>query len=232
MTIEKIDKIKQVSERLKALQVDRPDTMDTAVMRERFETLLRDEGKKTNEVGPLNRDPNTAVSPMETARQNGTVASLDKALTPESITSQVRQTSTRIEALKKRVETPDVTVKPSMTGMLRKKLLHIDSSIESALQRAGATESDLQASKAGGREIVDNAMNPIHRFIGLLTHGQQNLQDIELHMESLRGNNQLDPTMLMSIQLKVARVQQEIELFTSLLNKALESTKTIMNIQV
>jgi hypothetical protein len=37
---------------------------------------------------------------------------------------------------------------------------------------------------------------------------------------------------MLAMQIKVGYVQQEIEFFTSLLNKALESTKTIMNVQV
>jgi len=44
--------------------------------------------------------------------------------------------------------------------------------------------------------------------------------------------NQLSPATMLLIQIKVGYIQQEIELFTSMLNKALESTKTIMNVQV
>jgi len=37
---------------------------------------------------------------------------------------------------------------------------------------------------------------------------------------------------LLAVQVKLSFVQQELEFFTNVLNKALESTKTIMNIQV
>jgi hypothetical protein len=37
---------------------------------------------------------------------------------------------------------------------------------------------------------------------------------------------------MLRIQLKVGYITQEVEFFTAVLNKALESTKTIMNVQV
>jgi hypothetical protein len=37
---------------------------------------------------------------------------------------------------------------------------------------------------------------------------------------------------MLAMQVKVGFVQQEMEFFTGMLNKALESTKTLMNVQV
>lgn len=230
MAIEKIDKIKKVSERIESLTIDKPSSADTTMMKERFEALLNQEGKQVNSTEQATKE--TAVqSPIDSYQKDHTSVQPTQAATPESVQSQVQRTANRLEEVKLRVQaTENTELHPSMTGMLKKKLLHIDSSIESALAKAKAKESDPLGT--ADRPVVDNALNPIHRFVGLLTHGQHNLSAIEYHMESLQNNNELNPVQLMSVQLKVARVQQEIELFTSLLNKALESTKTIMNIQV
>jgi hypothetical protein len=46
------------------------------------------------------------------------------------------------------------------------------------------------------------------------------------------NNKEITPANMLRIQMKVSYMQQEIEFFTAVLNKALESTKTIMNVQV
>ena len=51
-------------------------------------------------------------------------------------------------------------------------------------------------------------------------------------VEQFNLTGQITPANMLAIQMKMGYVQQQIELFTSLLNKALESTKTIMNVQV
>jgi hypothetical protein len=82
-------------------------------------------------------------------------------------------------------------------------------------------------------EKVSPTENPIVKFVGYLTHAQYQLQHLGDTIEQLQlTQKELTPANMLAIQIKVGYVQQEIEFFTSLLNKALESTKTIMNVQV
>ena len=69
--------------------------------------------------------------------------------------------------------------------------------------------------------------------MSFLTNSQQQLENLNgtiAHL-NIAGPN-LSPANMLAIQLKMNAVTQQIELFTSLLNKALESAKTIMNVQV
>jgi hypothetical protein len=74
---------------------------------------------------------------------------------------------------------------------------------------------------------------PIDRFIGFLTHGQYQLQKLASDVQMMHLNKEeISPASMLAIQIKVGYVQQEIEFFANMLNKALESTKTIMNVQI
>jgi hypothetical protein len=69
--------------------------------------------------------------------------------------------------------------------------------------------------------------------LGLLTHGQTQLDTLTKDIGIMRQQQgEINPADMLLIQIKVTHIQQEIELFTSILNKALESTKTVMNVQV
>ena len=75
---------------------------------------------------------------------------------------------------------------------------------------------------------------PIEKFMGLLTHSQGQLETLTQDLKEMAtmSTNQLNPATMLLVQVKVNHISQQIELFTSLLNKVLESTKTIMNVQV
>jgi hypothetical protein len=73
----------------------------------------------------------------------------------------------------------------------------------------------------------------MERFLGLLTHSQAQLGNLAGDIKGITTmDKELSPATMLLLQVKVGYIQQEIELFTSMLNKALESTKTIMNVQV
>jgi len=230
MSLDKIEKISKVGEKLKELQVDRTGQLDTAVMKERFEALMRDDVKKPHETDQLAKDAHKA-SPMEEAGKIGGQTNPTSRATADDIVQQSNSTVERIEGVKQTIASSELTLKPSVEGLLSKKLHHIDSNIKVALQKAGAKEADLKAA-GNDEQLVDGVMNPVHRFLGLLTDGQNKLENLSTIVGSVGPGEQLSPSSMLAIQIKVARVQHEIELFTSLLNKALEGTKTIMNVQV
>jgi len=130
-----------------------------------------------------------------------------------------------MDELKNKLSTPNLEIKSSVQNLLQSKLTHIDESLKIALNKAGVEYVAPVAQK--------NLSTPIERFLGFLTSAQAGLEglgnDVE-RMSLVKG--QISPADMLAVQVKVGYIQNEIEFFTALLNKALESTKTIMNIQV
>jgi hypothetical protein len=132
----------------------------------------------------------------------------------------------QIEEVKNKLSSSSVEIKGSVQTLLRNKLSHIDENLRIALNKAGVEYVTPGTAS-------QNLTNPIERFLGFLTDGQFQLQHLAASLEHMgMSKEQLTPARMLAVQLKVGYIQQELELFTNLLNKALESTKTIMNVQV
>ena len=148
------------------------------------------------------------------------------AATPEELAIQSRQVIAEIEGLKNTLNNPDLELKRSYQTILRNKLQHIDDSLRVALDKAGLEYVPPE-------EIKSSMKSPVERFLGFLTHGQTQMERLNGEVQAMAASKeQLKPASMLAIQLKVGYMQQELEFFSSLLNKALESTKTIMNVQV
>lgn len=146
---------------------------------------------------------------------------------PRELADQSKGVIARIEEIKGQLSDPELEIKGDFKRILRNKLEHIDGNLKIALEKAGIPYVP--------PEVAVNLENntPIKRFLGLLTGGQEHLKSLGSELELFaNGDKNLNPARLMMIQIKVNYVQQEIEFFSSLLNKALESAKTIMNVQV
>jgi hypothetical protein len=75
--------------------------------------------------------------------------------------------------------------------------------------------------------------SPAVRFLSFLTESDKKLGGFVDEINSLKlGEGRLSPETLFAVQIKLGFVQTELEFFTATLNKALESTKTIFNIQI
>lgn len=144
---------------------------------------------------------------------------------PETIKGQAKDAIAQIEGIKTQLSQAKSEIKPSYQTLLRNRLTHIDDNLKIALNKVGVEYTSPQITAPG------NA-NPIRKFIGFLSNSQQQLANLNIAIDQFSMSGQLTPANLLTIQMKMNYVQQQIELFTSLLNKALESTKTIMNVQV
>jgi flagellar hook-basal body complex protein FliE len=220
MALEKIDKIKKVSQKLKPLtRVQEPnkDYFDALMQQKRVtaektEGLSKDASEKAgatlfDEVRSLNQRPDVATRSS-----------------PNDLVAQAEDVIAQIDTLKTKLETPELDIKSSVQTLLRNKLNHIDENLKVALDKTGSEYAKPERSEGMSR--------PIDRFLGLLTHSQNQLETLASDVKAMAVENEMSPASMLLIQIKVAKVQQEIELFTSMLNKALESTKTIMNVQV
>lgn len=148
-------------------------------------------------------------------------------LTREELIAQADTISAKIESVKQALSAENITIKPGYKTKLGNKLDHINESLRIAVEKTAPEGTPV--ANAPASEFV----NPIQKFLGQMSHAQYQMDSIQTYLSSMNENQgRLNPANMLAIQMKVYGVQQEMELFTNMLNKALESTKTIMNVQV
>ncbi len=161
----------------------------------------------------------------EVRNLNSKVSNMSKLSTVD-IKGQSKQLIAQIEDVKTQLSQSTTDIKSSYQTLLRNRLTHIDANLKIALSKAGVEYTPPAQSTTASK-------SPIEKFIGYLTNSQHQLENLNKTIDALNLDNaNLTPANMLALQIKVGYVQQQIELFTSLLNKALESTKTIMNVQV
>lgn len=227
---ESIDKIEEISasldtKRVEQLEIEEPQR--AAPNKERFDDLMGLEQQRTPAPVKTETAAVEKISLMDQIRDINHKVDVVGRASPQTLVAQAQEVIKQIEDVKTRLATPDLELKDSVQSILKNKLSHIDESLKVALNRAGIeyTSQDLAAKP--------NLVNPIERFLGFLTHGQYQLQKLSSDVEMMHLNNtEISPASMLAIQIKVGYIQQEVEFFANMLNKALESTKTIMNVQI
>lgn len=189
--------------------------------REKFEESLRTD--TSNQARKVEPNQNSLMD--EVRALNRQVNNANKA-DPVQLADQSRGVIAQIEDIKGRLADPSLEIKGDYKRILRNKLEHIDENLKIALEKAGLEYLP--------PEILEGPGNtPVERFLGMLSNGQDQLKSLGGELAAIGGNQtHISPANLLMVQIKVNYIQQELEFFTSLLNKALESTKTIMNVQV
>jgi len=80
---------------------------------------------------------------------------------------------------------------------------------------------------------IDYEKPPMVRFLNYLTDSDRRLQTFVSDLKGLDlQKRRLQPSDMMAIQIKLGFIQNELEFFTATLNKALESIKTVFNVQI
>jgi flagellar hook-basal body complex protein FliE len=221
MAIEKIDKIKKIGKKFK------PQRPVAEPNKDYFESLMKQRRVKTEETATeqkalAKKTENTLFDEVRELNQKVDHATRSS---PGELAAQADDVIAQIDILKDKLQTPDLEIKNSVQTILRKKLNHIDENLKVALDRAGVEYKP--------PEKPTSLAKPVDRFLGLLTHAQNQLSTLGEDVRTMSlMDGELSPANMLLIQVKVSYIQQEMELFTSMLNKALESTKTIMNVQV
>lgn len=219
-----VEKVGSGTGKAKAIEGEIDPVVRVPPDREQFDDLM----KQTQSF--VNSDKTEGVSLMDQVRDiNNKVDAVSQA-TPGTIVAQASEVIKQIESVKATLATPGLEIKGSVQTLMNNKLSHIDESLKVALNRAGI---EYQPQAVGAVNPTSNLAGPIEKFIGLLTHGQYQLQRLSNDVSIMGGeNSSFTPANMLAIQIKVGYVQQEIELFTNILNKSLESIKTIMNVQI
>lgn len=223
--IEKIEEVEKVSSSSKSdiaeLIVEEPQRVPANA--EHFRSLL---GQDAPQTVKDKAEGISGTSLMDQVKDLNTKVEHISRATPAQLANQARSVIAQIENVKTKLATPNLELKDSVQTLLKNKLSHIDESLKVALSRAGVEYTPPPAPEA-------KITNPIEKFIGYLTHGQYQLNNLAKDVDQLHHlNKELAPADMLALQIKVGYITQEIEFFTNLLNSALSGTKTIMNVQV
>lgn len=227
MAIDKIEAIKKIG-KSKINAADNIEKIQGGANKDHFEALMLQQQQKQQATTAQQVEPATnSKKPTlmdQVADLNRKVEQVKK-VQPTDIVAQAQDVIARMSEIKEQLALPDQSIKPAYRNLLKNKLTHINENLKIALSAAGV-ESVPPPSPVGTN-------NPIDRFLGFLTDGQSQLQSIAKEVETMHLNkNSLNAASMLAVQIKVGFIQQELEFFSSVLNKALESTKTIMNVQV
>ncbi|HRD55400.1 MAG TPA: hypothetical protein PLC42_03280 [Parachlamydiaceae bacterium] len=227
--IERIEKIDKLDKKERANAIEEVYSQDASKAlepnKDHFQALMAQEKKKPAVEPAAAISQGSKPSLMdEVATFNTKVESASRS-NPKNIAVQATELIAQLDELKAKLATPNLELKSSVQNLLKNRLSHIDDSLKIALNKAGVEYVPPPEQK--------NLSTPIERFLGYITDAQAQLQGLGGDVEKLAlKKGEISPADMLAIQVKVGYIQQEVEFFTSLLNKALESTKTIMNVQV
>ncbi len=184
---------------------------------------------KTNLVAAS--DPVQKLSPIDQMSISSHRIERLKPVTVDQIVEQADNVRASVQAPIAKLEeaqrtNPDLRFSPAHDALLTDKLIHVDSSLKTALNKVGV---EVTAS-----EIQQNVgQKPLVKFLNMLSNSDRQLYTLVGEISSLQNSKErLTPEKLLAVQIKLGFVQSELEFFTNVLNKALEGTKTIMNVQV
>jgi len=222
---DKIESVKKITREAQDPTKDVVDNIDPkgSSNRDHFEALMQQGKTKVAAIEEPSKN-----TPMEQAARDHKAAvnhDLFQPTSPDKLIAQTERLVGQIDDIKSKLNTPNLEIKGSVQSLLKNKLSHVDDSLRIALTKAGG--------EYNAPEQQTGVTNPIDRFLGLLTNGQSEISNLTNDLKVLQDNPKaISPANLLLIQIKVGYIQQELEFFSNVLNKALESTKTIMNVQV
>jgi hypothetical protein len=153
-----------------------------------------------------------------------------KQVTMEDLKKQSNEIVSKIEKSKAQLaqaKEDNVEIKPSYQKLLKNHLSHIDDNIKIASSKLGVEPTAATAA------AETKSTNPIEKFLNMLTNSQHEMNNFEKTINDITVNGtEMSPGKMLALQVKASLISNELELFSNLLNKALEATKTIMNVQV
>jgi hypothetical protein len=161
------------------------------------------------------------ISPIDLAR----ASSLQNPPTFDSLLGQVSLSNAQIEQMQNDLATPNLRFKSSQARLLESKLADAKEHISSASEKLGVPLLP--------ETPLPQGMGPVARFLGLLTDGQNQLMAAKAQVENLKNNGEnIKPTDMLLIQIKLSQAQQEIEYSSILLSKVVDIVKQMINIQI
>ncbi|NGX46073.1 MAG: hypothetical protein K940chlam2_01255 [Chlamydiae bacterium] len=178
------------------------------------------QGAETNPLTQTGTAGTSQVSPFDLA--GGKTAAAGPTF--DTMMAQAKTAHMGLGELSQQLQTPKLKLKQSSKYILKNKLAAAGAHIRSASQKMGAQTLD---------QKVPAGMAPLGRFIGMITHGQNQLQEAQEQLSGLKDKGQnLAPADMLQIQIKLNTAQQDIEYSSILLSKSVDDIKMMMNIQL
>lgn len=232
--LEPINKVDGVGKKsLDGVQKIVPEEIEskTPANKDHFDALMAQErNKETLQAEKVDESRASKGLIEEVTALNSKVDGWKINIDTNDLVVQAQEASKQIETIKEKLASPDLEIRAPVQRLLNRKLTHIDESLRIALDKAGLEYTEI---KNATTTTASGAINPVEKLLGFLSHGQSQLDSLSSEIADLQGpTKEMTPANMLAIQIKVNYVQQELELFTNLLNKSLESTKTLMNVQV
>lgn len=188
----------------------------------------------TGVQGSLNNHP----APMqEASKLGGTLRVEDARQLGAALNrfqqSQQAQWTSMIDKVK---NNPNLDLSPTVTKQLEMKMDNIN-------RQFGRLNKSLNLppSSANGSPFIESLgittselSAPLKTFFNFIAKGERQLSGLQTEINAIcsSDNQMVNPATLLKLQLKMTHVSQQIELFTSMLNKGLESSKTVFNTQI
>lgn len=82
------------------------------------------------------------------------------------------------------------------------------------------------------KDLKNMVSTPLKNFFSYITNSQDRINAMNGEISQMGEKGQIGPADMLKVQVKMNKVQREVETFTNLLTKAIESTKTLMNVQI
>lgn len=228
---EKIEKIAKIEKLGNHSPIDKvaEEPLRQAPDKERFDTLVSNQGsardKTVGKTVELDKGSPRGSLLDEVRSLNEQVNKVAK-VSSKDLVAQAEHLINDIEKIKSKLASPHLAVHPSTQGILQNKLSHIDENLRTVLAKSGLEYRP-------SADLNNKTINPIERFLGFLSHGQVQLTSMMSEVNTMALNNkEISVANMLRIQMKMGYITQELQFFSAVLNKALDSTKTIMNIQV
>lgn len=234
-SVEKIERVEKTDVSKAALEIASTEEVSAPQKVKFDEALARAETKwdsanpKTNLVAAEN--PVQKLSPIDQMSANSHRIERLKPVTVDQIVQQADDLRANIQAPIAKIEeaqkaNPSTRLSPAHDALLTDKLIHVDSSLKTALNKVGVEVTAQEIQKNVGQQ-------PLVKFLNMLSNSDRQLFTLVGEISALQNSKErLSPEKLLAVQIKLGFVQSELEFFTNVLNKALEGTKTIMNVQV
>ena len=159
------------------------------------------------------------MSPMELASK----AAISTTPTFQSLTEQAQNAKDTLGEVEKNLKQPKLRLKKSQKDLLENKLSSANDHLQSAAQKLNANIP----------EKIPTSADPIAKFLGMVTDGQNQLAQVNQKLQELGSqSDSVSAGDMLLIQVKIAQAQQEIEYSSVLLSKVVDSIKQIINIQI
>lgn len=234
--VEKIERVEKVDSSPSYLDVSETDEA-SAPQKVKFEEALTkadskwDHNSYPKTILVATEEPSLKLSPIDEMSSGGRTIERVKPVTVDQVIQQLDETRASIKAPIAKIEEAqnsrrDLRLSPAHDALLTDKLIHIDSSLKTASSKVGVEVTALEIQQTMGEK-------PLVKFLNMLSNSDRQMSTMVSEINALNNSKEkLSPEKLLAVQIKLGFVQQELEFFTNVLNKALEGTKTIMNVQV